>query len=241
MLILVVALAPVIALVFYFYHQDKYEKEPRDMLIKAFVYGALVANASIVLELLVGSFFRLFISSPVVLFYIKVFLEVGLIEEACKFFIFMRLIYNHKEFNEPYDAILYAVMISLGFAAVENILYVTGASIKFDALAAIHVGVARAIFAVPGHAVFGVIMGYCFGMAKLAANPKRRFDLLVNALILPAVLHGFYDFFALGQPYTGIFYLVVLMILCWAFAFRAIKIQLARSPFKDKDNDTEDH
>jgi RsiW-degrading membrane proteinase PrsW (M82 family) len=93
---------------------------------------------------------------------------------------------------------VYAVFISLGFAAVENVMYVMGNGFG--------TGIMRAITAVPAHAIFGVTMGFYFGMAKF--YEKKRNELKLKALIYPIILHGIYDFIL----FTGIEWLTFIFI-----------------------------
>ena len=122
MFILSIAIAPVLALVVYFYRKDKHEKEPLELLLGAFFGGMVIIFFALIFESVL-----MFFVEAVNIFVIRIFLEAFLVaafvEEGLKFCVFRRIIYKNKEFNEPYDGILYAVMISLGFAALENIKY----------------------------------------------------------------------------------------------------------------------
>ena len=93
---------------------------------------------------------------------------------------------------------MYAVFVSLGFAAVENVLYVTGSGFS--------TGISRAITAVPAHAIFGVTMGFYFGMARFFERERMQFK--AKALLYPILLHGIYDFIL----FTGMEWLTVVFI-----------------------------
>ena len=95
------------------------------------------------------------------------FIVAALTEEGMKFLAFYFFFWKNRNFNERFDGIVYAVYISLGFAGIENILYVFTGGYS--------VGVIRALTAVPAHALFGIVMGYYFGMAKF--NPGRTYNL----------------------------------------------------------------
>lgn len=232
MLIVVVAIAPVLALIIYFYHRDKYEKEPLGLLLKAFLGGAIVT----ILIMLVEGFLSILIR-PVNIFVIKIFLMAfliaGLVEEGLKFSVFKFLIYRNKEFNEPYDGILYSVMISLGYATLENIAYVMLAFFKEGFVGIAYVGISRAIFAVPGHALFAIIMGYYFGLAKFTKNKTLEGKYMYKGLGLAILAHGLYDFLLFTRSWLGILFMIVLFIYCWRISLKTIRVQVEKSPFKD--------
>lgn len=234
MMIIAVALAPVIALIVYFYNKDKYEREPLSLLGKAFLAGCL----AIPLVLLVGAPLMVAVSAIKINFiriFLHAFLVAALLEEGAKFLAFKFFIYDNKEFDEPYDGIMYAIMISLGFAAVENIMYVASGYFNLGFLGLARIGISRAIFSVPAHAMFGVIMGYYFGLAKFAkAEEKGQEQKLIHRGLLLAILaHGLYDFFLFTKTGAGVLYMIILFIICWKLSLKAVKSHLARSPFKD--------
>jgi len=234
MLVLLVALAPAAALAIYFYHKDKYEPEPLGLLSKAFFAGFAVTFLIIIVEIIVMAALVL----PVQCFFLKIFLMsffvAGLIEEGFKFLVFRRMIYNNKEFNEPYDGIIYAVMISLGFAAMENIMYVMAGAFKWGVLGTFQVGITRAMFSVPTHAFCATIMGYYLGLAKFCGDRERERENIYKGLGFAILAHGLYDFFLFTKTAAGVLFMLILFIFCWNFALRAIKIQEEKSPFKER-------
>lgn len=155
---------------------------------------------------------------------VTAFFVAGAVEETCKGVVFWRFVYHKPVFDEPYDGVVYAVAIGLGFAAVENVLYVTSSGLS--------TAFVRAFTAVPGHALFGVVMGSAFARAKFfhGSYPK--------AFWLPAILHGTYDAFALAQSFVANMLLIAYLMWLVRFAYyqalplRGPKItsaQLARS------------
>lgn len=181
--ILILAILPVIVLSVYIYRKDKYEKEPFGMLMWAFFLGILAIPMDLVV---VGIINGVWEGSTV--FY-SAFLEAGIPEEFCKWALFMLVIWRNKNFNEFFDGIVYAAFISLGFACIENIMYVFGAE---DFGEAVHTGVLRALLSVPGHFLFAVIMGYFLGMAKF--KPDQRSKYLTLSLLCPMLAHGLFDY-----------------------------------------------
>ena len=158
MVLLLSALAPVAAVIVYIYVKDKYEKESKRYLTLAFVLGGVV---SIIITTILYLFFDLFLPLPddysIWQQFVKAFFVVGFIEEFSKYLMVRGFLQPRTVFNEPYDGIIYAVMVSMGFAAVENIMYVIQGGINVAFL--------RAFTAIPAHATFGIIMGYYMGKA----------------------------------------------------------------------------
>lgn len=194
--LLIVSLAPVAIIAFYVWFRDKYEREPIRMVLTAMLAGALVVIPVIVVENFIS-----FIGSP--LYGIgeaawKAFAVAGITEELFKYMVLLVLIWKSSEFNDKYDGIVYAVFISLGFAGIENILFVMQNGFQ--------TGLLRAFTAVPAHAIFGITMGFYFGMARF--YPKRQKELRSKALWVPVLLHGIYDFILM----TGIEWLWIVFI-----------------------------
>lgn len=181
--LILLALAPVAIILVYVYFRDKYEKEPIGLLLKALLFGALIVIPVIFLER--GLIF-LNPSNPGTVHdgFWNAFVVAGFSEELFKFIALYLLIWKNPNFNEKFDGIVYAVFISLGFAAVENIMYVTGGGFS--------TAIARSWTAVPAHAIFGVTMGYYFGIAHM--YPSLRKSFLIKSFTIPFVLHGIYDF-----------------------------------------------
>ena len=140
--------------------------------------------------------------------FIATFVGVGLIEEGAKWVVTNKCIYNDKEFNHAYDAIVYAVFASLGFALVENILYVLSLGAG--------TGVLRALITVPSHACDGIFMGYYIGKSK-------------QCLLIPVIAHTLFDFFILSQRNLLIviffIYTIVMYIICFILVKKVSKTE----------------
>lgn len=182
-IILTLAILPVIVLAVYIYRQDKYEKEPFGMLLRAFFLGIL----AIPIDVVIVGFINMIIPGGTVFY--QAFFEAGIPEELCKWALFMLVIWRNRNFNEFFDGIVYACFIGLGFACVENIMYVFGNETIGGALST---GVVRALLSVPGHFLFAVIMGYFLGMAKF--KPQKRNKYLTLSLVCPMLAHGLFDY-----------------------------------------------
>ena len=175
------AVAPVMVIVLYIYFKDKFEKEPIPFLFKNFLLGAFASVLiTFVLSIVASFIFQL----PNDNSFIDQFIVVALVEEFSKYLIVRYYAQTNKEFNEPFDGIVYAVMVSMGFAALENVLYVFQHGVE--------TGITRAFTAVPAHAAFAILMGYFMGKAKFSKN-KIMLNLL--GLFVATVFHGAYDFF----------------------------------------------
>lgn len=191
--LLIIAFAPVLIIAAYIYYRDKYEKEPLNLLIKALAAGGAIVFPVILVEQFLSMFLPLFPGIFNAAYH--GFIVAGFTEESFKFLALYLLFWKTNIFNEKFDGIVYATFVALGFAGVENALYVFqyGAS----------VGLTRALTAVPAHAIFGVTMGFYAGQARFYDKHKK--ELLKKAVWLPMVLHGIYDTILM----TGIDWLLI--------------------------------
>ena len=218
--LLLVAIAPVVVVILYIYFKDKYEKEPKRLLLYNFLLGAIV---SIIITTILYYGFDIVLplhnNNSIFQQFIKAFLIVGLTEEFSKYVIVRYFAQPNKAFNEPFDGIVYAVMVSMGFAATENIFYVLEGGYTTALL--------RAFTAVPAHATFGILMGYYMGKAKFLNN---KIMLNISGLLLAILFHGAYDFFLFIDFVPGI----------WVGAFVSlfIGIVLSRKAIKRHQNNS---
>ena len=187
------AVVPVFIIILYIYVRDKYEKEPKRLLLGHFILGAVVSIViTTVIYFITGRWFPLY-ENTLLNQFIKAFFIVALTEEFSKYVIVRYIAQPHKAFNEPFDGIMYAVMVSMGFAATENIMYVLNGGYG--------VALIRAFTAIPAHATFAILMGYFMGKAKFSS---RRWQLNLLGLSLAVLFHGAYDFFLFIDFVPGI-------------------------------------
>ncbi len=217
------AVAPVLIIILYIYIQDKYEKEPPGLLLASFFMGAILSILiTIGLYIITGNLIPLVDEYSVWQQFIQAFVVVALTEEFSKYVIVRYYAQPKKAFNEPYDGIVYAVMVSMGFAATENIMYVMNGGYT--------TALVRAFTAVPAHATFGILMGYFMGKAKFSNN---RVKLNLYGLFLAVMFHGAYDFFLfidfIPGISTGAF---VSLIVAIVLSRKAIKTHQKNSKFK---------
>ncbi|MGZ8538749.1 MAG: GNAT family N-acetyltransferase [Flavisolibacter sp.] len=195
MLLLALAIAPGLAVCIYIFYRDVHDKEPALNLFMSFILGMLTIIPAAFLEHSV----RDFADKSIVGILFSSFILIALIEEFFKFLALRYYGFNRRSFDEPLDGIIYGVMVSMGFATVENLLFVYEYGISTAIL--------RIFTAVPAHASFGVIMGYYVGKAKF--DPLNRRILLIKALIAATIAHGFYDSFLFLTDNTWIHQYIV--------------------------------
>lgn len=232
--VLIVAIAPSIFLLWFFRHKDRYEHEPVFFMAKVFVLGVLSIIPAGLLEAFAGD--TLFHPDnglvETILFF---FIIVGPVEEFAKFGAVRLRAYNSREFDEPMDGIVLGVSAALGFATVENIVYVLSAPPDLQLLT----GVVRAILSVPGHAFWGAITGFYLGQAKYLKKPQIAYV----GVSIAALLHGAFDttttlvrVVAGDSIALGIFGLVVLGGFVWLSYSKIVSREIAEaeeeSPFK---------
>jgi RsiW-degrading membrane proteinase PrsW (M82 family) len=206
-----ISVAPVFIIGIYVYLRDKYEKEPFINLLKALLTGILIVLPIVLIENILGTFSAGMTGLSRAAY--NAFFVASITEEGLKYLAFILLVWNNRNFNEQFDGIVYAVFISLGFAAVENVIYVYKGG--YD------VGVVRALTAVPAHALFGTVMGYHLGLARF--YPQQRPKQLILALLIPFVWHGTYDFLLMGHKQVLLILFIPFIVFFWINGFRNMK------------------
>lgn len=244
-ILLFLAILPTLIMGTIIYKNDKIEKESPGLLAILGVAGlgsvVVTLVISAVLSFICPSIFGAETTglNPITLA-ISVFIGIALVEELSKWIFVYLIAWKHREFNHVYDAIVYCAFVSLGFATFENILYVFSGSNVADALS---IALTRMVFSVPGHAFFGVLMGYYLGLAKLTnvhGIKNKSTKNLILSILIPTIGHGFFDYFLmLGTNFAFILFLIFVVAL---FTLAIIKIrQLSNIPtllFNDPNNMT---
>lgn len=186
MVLLALAIAPGIAICIFIYKKDKYNREPFWLLLSSFILGMASIIPAVIAQIFLTKPLEKAMGGEGIL-YTAVFSFglVALSEELSKFLVVRYFCYKRKAFDDPFDGIVYAVMVGMGFATLENIGYVYEHGLA--------TGVLRMFLSVPAHATFAILMGFHIGLAKFdPANRKRHFLL---AILLPVLFHGTFDFF----------------------------------------------
>lgn len=185
MTLLALAIAPGLAICLYIFLKDIYNKEPKRTLVASFLLGTAATIPPFFFETAAHPYFTNTIISTGVYAY----MVVALSEELSKFLVLRFYCYTRKSFDEPLDGIVYSVMVSMGFATLENISYVMthGYSTAF----------VRMFLSVPAHASFAVPMGYFIGKAKF--DSANSFYYMLTGLFWAVFFHGTFDVFLFLQ------------------------------------------
>lgn len=215
----ILAILPGFVICFYVIKSDRYDPEPMGALLLSFILGTLLILPAILLGKLLyvdSNYFPYAVSNS--------FISIALVEEGLKLALLITLFYNRSFFNEPFDGIIYSVMIGMGFATAENLLFAGQYNWDFF--------IQRAFTTELAHGAFSIIMGYYVGKSKAKpAYLRRRFILI--ALLSSSVLHGIYDFFLMQHSFENLY---IFSIICLGvssiIAFRFIQIQMHEPPFQ---------
>jgi protease PrsW len=223
-LLFILAVLPGLLISYYVISMDKYEEEPKLPMAISFILGGLITIPVYYAEKWCGTL-NLQSSENWWEILIMTMFFVGLIEEFFKYLVLMGYNYHRPYFNEPMDGIVYATLISMGFACVENLLYAGQYGISTTLV--------RFFTAVPAHACFAITMGYYIGKAKFAISPLSRNGYFLKGLFIPTFLHGLYDFFITQEYFEWLsaFSLILLVVLVYT-SRKAIKQQQVTSPFR---------
>jgi protease PrsW len=219
--LLALALAPGIAIGLYIYLKDKHEPEPLSLLLISFLYGCASIFVTLIISYPLDVLLALRIDSVVDQF-ANAFFKVALVEEFSKFVFIRFILYRNKNFNEPFDGIVYAIMVGMGFATLENVLYV----FQFG----FTTGIVRMFTAVPAHATFAILMGYFLGKAKFTHRREISYSLI--ALLVATAFHGAYDYFLFISFIPGIWLgAFISLIIAMILSRKAIRLHQQSSPF----------
>lgn len=221
MFLIFLALLPAIALVIWIYKQDKVEKEPKELLVKIFIFGVISVIPTIFVEALLGEICDRFLDTDSMIYTVVYYvIGIALVEETFKMLAAKLASWKDKAFNYKFDAIVYCVISALGFAAIENIFYVLQNGLT--------TAIMRAVMSVPAHATFGLIMGYFFGIAKEAevyGNKKIYRQYMMFSVLIPTVAHGIYDIACFQKNGYIMLLLIGFIIMVDIWAIRFVKKQ----------------
>lgn len=212
---LALAVLPALYLARYFYLSDK-NPEPQHLIRNVFLWGIFSVIPAIILEALIGGFFPAFSAENGLLgAAFTAFIVAGGCEEWVKLQVVKRTVYTHPEFNEIVDGIVYTSVASLGFACIENVLYV---SESYD----ITLAIMRGITSVPAHATMSGIMGYYIGKSKFASTETERNSLINTGFYTAVGIHGAYDFVIFAMPHLQLPTALLAFPIVW-FSWRHLK------------------
>lgn len=239
------AVIPGIILLMYIYRKDRADKEPAGLLLKLLILGAVICFPVSIVENLLDTVLQLVFGTDgygadflgVAEYYaynfIDAFFVVALVEEGFKWLVLYYVTRKNKNFNSLFDGIIYAVFVSLGFAILENILYV--ASFGFE------VALIRAVTAIPGHMFDGIIMGYYYTVwhaAEVASSYEKHFmgrnllpekanafkpgKYLVLSIIMPVIAHGVYDLCCFVDEEWATISFYIFLVILYVYCFRTV-------------------
>jgi RsiW-degrading membrane proteinase PrsW (M82 family) len=226
MAVLIASLAPVIIILLYIYLRDKYDREPLWLLARLVIAGALIVIPIALVERFLVDWMPPLGRVGGAVYH--AFIVAGITEEGFKFLVLYLIAWNNPRFNEKFDGIVYAVFVSLGFAAVENIMYVVQSGYQ--------TALVRSLTAVPAHALFGVAMGYYLGIARMYEELRSTY--LSRAILVPVLLHGIYDFILMVEIGWLLMLFVPYVVYLYAAGMRKIRILSDTSIFKPPDEES---
>ena len=214
-ILIAAAVIPAIFLMVKVYRSDKLERESPYMIWTLIKAGILSSLLALVEERVLSAILGLVVPYESPLYNIILYFGiVAFAEESSKYFFMKRQTWSSWEFNCQYDGVVYAVFVSLGFALWENISYVM--------MYGFGTAIVRAVTAIPGHACFGVFMGVFYGIAK-RCDYRRSVSgssfFRYMAILVPALLHGAYDYIATmdveGDDWTFIVFIIIMFIISY--------------------------
>lgn len=212
-IILITALLPIMVLLIFIYHNDKYDKEPISKLLLTFFVGCMSVVPAGLMEQMLSAYQP---EHPILGAIYDGYVVAGLSEELWKLLLLMLVIWRSRHFDEYFDGIVYATYLSLGFACVENVMYVFGST---DPMGTAFM---RGLLAVPAHFLFAVTMGYYLSIAKF--DPEKRPSHLLKAFLFPALLHGTYDALLMVNDALGGNTALVSGVLTLVFIYFDVKL-----------------
>ena len=226
------AILPAAILLLYVYRHDRIEKEPGRLLLSLVLWGVVATFLAVVTESLGAAALAYFLpggeNHPLFPFWMY-FIVVALSEEGFKYILLKWRTWRSPEFNCRFDAVVYAVFVSLGFALWENIGYVM--------MYGLGAALMRAVTAVPGHACFGVFMGAYYGLARRSANrgePVLSLFWRFLAILVPMMIHGLYDYIAVNETDSVSTTFVVFVVVIFVMAFVLVKHLSKRDEYIDR-------
>lgn len=223
-LLLLLAITPGLLISYYIIRLDKYDREPRVHLFLNFLAGMMVTFPVLEVEKAAAGlgWDQPYNVGRTILF---AFVAVAMVEEGAKLLVLLLYPYSLRKFNEPMDGIVYSVMVGMGFATLENILYAGSFGLQTILL--------RALTAVPAHGAFSIIMGYFVGSAKFRPRTQRA-PLILKGFLLVVLLHGAYDFFILQSLFSWLIILAIVVLgVSLYYARRMVIEHQVHSPFRD--------
>ncbi len=204
---------PALILAGYFWYGDPTTKEPLLGLAVTFLLAVGFATIAGVVNSIAQPFFAVFGIVGTTLFY---FLIVGPIEETVKWLAVRSYAFRTDAFQTVVDGVVYGAMAGVGFAAIENLLYIlmfsvdsTAAGFAIQQDRAVAIATQRA-FVGPGHVIFSAWAGFYLGLAKF--NHGKRGPIVVKGLLIAAFIHALYNTLVTNLSLTLVTFLAFLVV-----------------------------
>ena len=216
--LLIISIAPSIAFLMWIYFKDKYEKEPIKFLAKLFFIGVLISIPAIVIE---DILLKINIKNEYISLAYIAFIVAASTEEILKAIVLITYTLKSRNYTEKLDGIVYSIFITLGFATVENIIYI----FYENYLNLFEIGLSRALISIPAHIMFAINMGYYLSMYKFNSQSKYKNRIyLLKTIVIPIILHGFFDFILmLNSKWSTILFILYLVYL-WKISLDKLDI-----------------
>jgi RsiW-degrading membrane proteinase PrsW (M82 family) len=221
-IILLLALAPAIFWLWYFYTRDRYEPEPLPWIVTVYLLGIIITIPVALVEGIIGLIVTDFLIAVV---------AAPIVEEYAKFFVVKNTVYRTREFDEPIDGIIYAAAVGLGFATLENIIYVFS-SLETSFLFAVQTSIVRALISVPGHVLFSAMWGFALGQARFTPGAARD-GVVRRGLFMAMLSHALFNFLLFWNLGFAVLVLVIVPLFWWLIT-KNIGLSLDQSPFNRK-------
>ncbi len=216
---LIIGLAPSIIWLLFFLRKDVHP-ESNKMVLKIFFYGMIAAILAALVEIgLFRTVFaegKLFESFPLLYFLLYNFIGIAFVEEYFKYLVVKLKVLKSSEFDEPVDAMIYMVIASLGFAALENILVLLPGDSVFVLTEAVKTSAMRMVGAIFLHASASGILGYFIALS--ASEPKKKLKIRSLGIILATLLHGLYNLSIIKME-ENIQFVIILAVIMIGLAF----------------------
>ena len=215
--LLFLALLPGILIIIFIFRKDKVEHEPVSLIIKLLIFGAISCIPAVFLETFIGGLNPGFQEGSVAFAVFNAFAVAALCEEVCKYLLLRIGSWRNKNFNYRFDGIVYGVAVAVGFALLENVLYVVDGGL--------YVALMRGVLAVPLHAFCGVFMGIFYGAAKryaIEGQHGKATTETFKAIFIPFLIHGIYDSLAFLGEYGTTFVLLAFVLFMYIFAIKKV-------------------
>lgn len=214
--LMMLAILPGILIIIYIYRKDKVEKEPWSLILKLMIFGAISCIPASFMESMIDSAMPAYPQGSLSYALSMAFVSAAFCEELCKYALLHFGSWRNPEFGYRFDGIVYGVAVAVGFAVLENVLYVTQYGF--------YTGIVRAVMAVPLHAFCGVFMGIFYGAAKQAqVRGKGRMKFTILALFVPMMIHGIYDTLAFLGTTEASVVLLAFVVLMYIVSIRVVR------------------